>query len=65
MPPSIWYISNHYDAHITMEQLACIENYNVKYYKPLVQAEDRSVTWLLSAQNQNRQKRRKYWKNGV
>ena len=32
MPPSIWYISNHYDAHITMEQLACIENYNVKYY---------------------------------
>ena len=30
MPPSIWYISNHYDAHITMEQLACIENYNVR-----------------------------------
>lgn len=32
MPPSILYISNHYDTPITTERLAEIECYNVKYY---------------------------------
>lgn len=31
-PPSIRYISEHYDMPITVEQLAEMENYNVNYY---------------------------------
>lgn len=31
-PPSIQYISQHYDLPITVNQLADIENYNVTYY---------------------------------